>query len=263
MMEKHQFLHELFRSTLYGVAVYLASAAVVIAAELLNGRTMAAYRSRNALNDLAYVVFYQCSIYNLLVSPLFAVLSPRLQFLKIGLLLRLPPLVSIFAAWLIFDFLNYWLHRMQHAVKPLWAFHSVHHSQTELTFLTGSRIHVLEQVSVGILMLAPVFILGLPQPRLLPILVIQIFSESVQHARLKWTYGPFHRLLVSPAFHAVHHSADARDHNTNFGRIFSWWDVLFGTFVRSEPAAVRYGVDGMDVDERLIAQFFQPFRMLT
>ena len=44
---------------------------------------MRIYPTRNALNDLAYVVFYKCSIYNFLVLPLFAFLSPRLHFLQL------------------------------------------------------------------------------------------------------------------------------------------------------------------------------------
>jgi len=251
------FLRELARSTMWGAGVYIACAAAIIAAERLNGRSLAVYKTRNALDDLAYAIFYQCSIYNLLVSPLFAILSPRLQFLKIGVLLRLPPLASMLAAWIIFDFLNYWMHRLQHAFAPLWALHSVHHSQTELTFLTASRIHVLEQLYVGILMMVPAFILGVTQPRLLPILFLQVFSESVQHARLRWTYGPLHGVVVSPAFHLTHHSSDSGDRNANYGRIFSLWDVVFRTFRRSN--AERFGVAGLQL-KGLPAQFLHPFK---
>jgi len=146
------------------------------------------------------------------------------------------------AAWIIFDFLNYWMHRLQHAFRPLWVLHRFHHAQTELTFLTASRIHVLEQLYVGILMMIPALLLGVPQPRLLPILVLQIFSETVQHARLQWTYGRLHGVIVSPVFHLTHHSVDVRHHNANYARIFSLWDVLFGTFIRAEEPVERFGL---------------------
>jgi sterol desaturase/sphingolipid hydroxylase (fatty acid hydroxylase superfamily) len=260
---RHKFLEELVMSTLIGIGVYCFCAIVVIAAELRQRSDMSIYATRNALNDLAYVVFYQCSIYNIVVLPLFAFLAPRLHFARVGLLLRMPPIAGFLVCWLIFDFLNYWMHRLQHALRPLWAFHSVHHTQTRLTFLTANRIHVLEQLYVGMLMIIPAFLLGMPQPRWLPILMVQVFSETMQHSRLTWTFGPVRRLLVSPAFHSMHHSVDPRQYNGNYGRVFSLWDALFGTYVHADEPAVRQGVDGMVVPETLIAQFIHPFRVLV
>jgi sterol desaturase/sphingolipid hydroxylase (fatty acid hydroxylase superfamily) len=261
-LARHAFLSELVRSTLIGLGVYAVCAVVILLAERSQRRKLAAYRTPNALNDLAYVIFYQCSIYNLLVSPLFAGIAPRLQFLRVGLLVNLPPLVSLALCWLIFDFLNYWMHRLQHGMQPFWAFHSVHHTQTQLTFLTANRIHIFEQLYVGVLMIVPAFLLGIPQPRWLPLLLLQVFIETISHARLSWTFGPLHGVLVSPAFHALHHSADPREYNGNYARILSIWDRLFGTFVRSAPPT-RFGVDGMDVPETLTAQFAHPFRLLA
>jgi sterol desaturase/sphingolipid hydroxylase (fatty acid hydroxylase superfamily) len=262
LLARHPFLRELTISTLVALGVYAVCALVIIAAELTQRRDMGVYRSRNALNDLAYTVFYKCSIYNLLVLPIFSFLSPRLQFLRTGVLLPLPPIASLIVYWIIFDFLNYWTHRLQHAIRPLWAFHSVHHTQTRLTFLSANRIHVVDQLSMGVLMIVPAFLLGIPQGLWLPLLFLQIFSETFQHARLNWSFGPMHGVIVSPAFHAIHHSTDAREYSGNYGRVLSIWDALFGTFVRSERAARQYGVEGMDVPERLTAQFVHPFRYL-
>lgn len=259
---RHAFLRELTLSTLMGLGVYVVSALVILAAEKRQKHDLSVYRTPNALNDLAYVVFYQCSIYNLLVSPLFALLSPRLRFLRVGLLVPLHPVVAMVLCWLIFDFLNYWMHRLQHAVGPLWAFHSVHHTQTRLTFLSANRIHAVEQLYVGVLMIVPAFLLGIPQPRWLPLLLTQVFIETIQHARLTWTFGRMGGVVVSPAFHAIHHSADPAEYNGNYARVLSLWDGVFGTFVRSDRTTRRYGVDGMDVPETLLAQFLHPFRLL-
>ncbi|HWW62745.1 MAG TPA: sterol desaturase family protein, partial [Thermoanaerobaculia bacterium] len=193
---------------------------------------------------------------------LFIYLSPRVQFLHHDFLAKLPPLVSIPLCWITFDFLNYWIHRLQHTVRPLWAFHSVHHTATQLTMLTGNRIHAFEQLYVSLMLLVPVLLLGI-QPRWLPIVFAQVLLETLQHARVRWSFGPLYRIVVSPRFHAFHHSADEREHNGNYGRIFSCWDVLFGTFVSSTQPVRRFGVDDMVVPERLTAQFFHPFRYLA
>ncbi|HUJ14558.1 MAG TPA: sterol desaturase family protein [Thermoanaerobaculia bacterium] len=262
-LARHAFVGELVTSTLLALGVYVVCAAIILAAELLQRRSMSVYGTRSALNDLAYAVFYKCSIYDLLVAPFFAFLSPRLQFLRLDLLRSLPSLASLIVCWIVFDLLNYWIHRAQHAARPLWAFHSVHHAQKHLTFLSANRIHAVEQLSVSLVMMVPAFFLGLPQRLWLPLLFLQVFSESIQHAQLTWTFGPLHRLLVSPAFHAVHHSADAREYNGNYGRVLSIWDVLFGTHVRSERSEREYGVEGMEIPESLTAQFLHPFRFLA
>jgi len=92
---------------------------------------------------------------------------------------------------------------------------------------------------------------------------VQVFSETLQHARLGWNFGPLQRWMVSPLFHAVHHSSDPREHNGNFGRIFAIWDVLFGTFVPAVEKERSYGVDELEVRETLPAQFFHPFQFLS
>jgi sterol desaturase/sphingolipid hydroxylase (fatty acid hydroxylase superfamily) len=263
LLARHPFLRELVISTLTGLGVYAVCAMVVVAAELRQRSDMSAYRTRSTLNDLAYAVFYRCSIYNILVMPLFSFLSPRLQFARIGLLSPLPPLVAVTASWIAIDFLNYWTHRLEHAVPVLWAFHSVHHAQTRLTFLSANRIHAVEQLFMGILIIVPAFLLGVPQRLWLPLLFLQLLSETLQHSRLDWSFGSMHGLLVSPAFHKIHHSADEHEYNGNYGRFFSLWDAMFGTFVRSSTTQREYGVSGMKVPETLIAQFVHPFRYLA
>ncbi|HXH95292.1 MAG TPA: sterol desaturase family protein [Thermoanaerobaculia bacterium] len=262
LLGRHPYLRELVISTLIGLGVYVVCALVIVAAELRQRSDMSVYHTRSALNDLAYAVFYKCSIYNILVTPLFSFLSPRMQFARIGLLSSLPPLVSVIIYWIAIDFWNYWIHRLQHGVPVLWAFHSVHHTQTRLTFLSANRIHAIEQLYSGLLMIVPAFLLGVPQQLWLPLLFMQLFSETLQHARLNWSFGSLHGLIVSPLFHKLHHSADEREYNGNYGRVFSLWDAMFGTFVRSSTTQRQYGVTGMDVPDTLTAQFIHPFRYL-
>ena len=256
-------MSEFLRAALIGAGVWGSCALIVLTAEAFYRRDVSIYRTRAALNDLAYAIFYQCSVYSLVVMPLFIVLVPRLGFLRIGLLLNLHPIVATALLFVIFDLLNYGVHRLQHSVKVLWAFHSVHHAPEQLTFLSANRIHFVEQLWAGLAMMAPAFLLGVPQQRWLPLFFAQLLLETLQHARLDWSFGPLHRAVVSPAFHAVHHSADPRHHNANYGRVFAWWDVLFGTIVAAKERATRFGVDGMRIPERLTAQFAHPFRWLA
>src|SRR5262245_17037754 len=165
--------------------------------------------------------------------------------------------------WVIIDFCDYWLHRLKHRSRVLWAFHAVHHSQERMTFVTSWRFHPLEQVFANIVMLVPLLILGVPTSSWLPLVVVMTTFEALQHAQLDWTYGPLYKVFVSPVFHAIHHSTDREHHDTNYAKIFSAWDFLFGTGVANEPRPVRTGISGPPIDETLSAQFVAPFRLLS
>ena len=257
-------LHALTASIVYGTLTFGILSIVFLAIEKRLRRDTSRYKSPHFVNDILYTAFYQGGIYSVLIwAPLFALAAPKLPFLQLSLIRRLPPLASIVVYWLTLDFLGYWMHRLQHSSKMLWAFHSVHHTQTRMTCLTSNRNHVVEQIYVNCIMLAPTLILGIPATRWMPLYFAQVFFELAQHAQVRWAYGPLHRLLVSPAFHAMHHSTRADEHDGNYGKILSTWDVVFGTFVRSDAEPLRYGVEGMDVRETLTAQFTHPFRVLA
>jgi hypothetical protein len=48
---------------------------------------------------------------------------------------------------------------------------------------------------------------------------------ALPHANVRWTYGRAGRILVSPAYHRIHHSATGRL-DINLGTVFAFWDVL-------------------------------------
>jgi sterol desaturase/sphingolipid hydroxylase (fatty acid hydroxylase superfamily) len=56
-----------------------------------------------------------------------------------------PLWLQIMAAFLIYDFLSYWIHRAYHRFPVLWAFHVVHHTSEELDWLSTSRLHPISQ----------------------------------------------------------------------------------------------------------------------
>jgi sterol desaturase/sphingolipid hydroxylase (fatty acid hydroxylase superfamily) len=263
-LRPYPLLHALTMSIGFAVVVYGALGVVFALLEARLQREPGRYRSPHFFNDIIYTLVYQGGVYNILIyAPLFALASPRLGMLRLNALQRLPPLAAFVAYWILADFAAYWIHRLQHTTPILWAFHSVHHTQTRMTYLTSNRNHLIEQFYVNVALLVPALMLGLPAKSWMPLFFAQTFFEHAQHARLRWTYGPLHRLFVSPAFHAMHHSTVEREYNGNYAKIIATWDVLFGTYVRSDAEPARYGVEGMDVPERLTAQFVHPFRMLA
>jgi sterol desaturase/sphingolipid hydroxylase (fatty acid hydroxylase superfamily) len=72
-------------------------------------------------------------------------------------------------------------------------------------------------------------------------------------------------LVVTPAMHAVHHSAERSDRNSNFGFSVPWWDRLLGTY-RERPV-VNPPLTGMpghqsDDGQTLRWMLVRPFRSM-
>jgi len=146
------------------------------------------------------------------------------------------------------DFLSYWIHRAYHRVPLLWAFHIVHHTSEELDWLSTSRLHPVSQALNTAVVGAALLLVGLPVTSIVAANVFIGASALLVHANVRWTFGPFQHLLVSPLFHQWHHARvddDGYHHGGgNYGAIFSVWDRLFGTWslpTLTRPA--RFGVE--------------------
>jgi sterol desaturase/sphingolipid hydroxylase (fatty acid hydroxylase superfamily) len=258
-------LVQLAKSTAYGILVYTAFLGAVFILEGRAGADPARYRTRNFANDVVYTLFYKGGYYNiLLLAALTNVLEPKLGFLQFNLLRAWPWQIGLAVFWVAGDFVTYWWHRWQHSNRVLWAFHSIHHSQEQMTLFTASRRHPLENLSMDVLLYFVLFhlLLGVPTQSWMPLGVFVTCISAVQHAQLDWRFGPLYRVLVSPRFHAYHHSVEPDHANANYGFLFSFWDYLFGTAVAEQPRPTRFGVDGLDMGERLTTHLVNPFRLL-
>ena len=55
-------------------------------------------------------------------------------------------LFAFFAYLVVFDFVDYWLHRGQHGLRWWWGLHSLHHSQRQMTKWSDNRGHLLDDL---------------------------------------------------------------------------------------------------------------------
>jgi sterol desaturase/sphingolipid hydroxylase (fatty acid hydroxylase superfamily) len=55
-------------------------------------------------------------------------------------------------------------HRLSHQIPFLWRFHAIHHSAEQLDFLVNTRMHPVDLVWSRMIMLTPIFALGLANP---------------------------------------------------------------------------------------------------
>jgi len=145
------------------------------------------------------------------------------------------------------DAANWLAHYADHRLDALWRFHALHHSQEELSVLTSFRAHPLMHTTGFILATIPVVVL-MPARPIAPVLItIYVCIGTLQHANLRWTFGPLGRLIVSPAYHRLHHARD--DQAVNLGVVLTIWDVLArcARFPARGDAVGRTGLDGRPV----------------
>jgi ornithine lipid hydroxylase len=172
-----------------------------------------------------------------------------------------PLVAQVLLVLIIGDFFEYWLHRSSHALPPLWRVHAIHHMPTRLHMLKAGRHHILYFMLRGLLVWLPLMLIGAP-PELI---VWQFFGATltgnIDHANIDFRIPAFaHRLLVTPQFHRIHHSADVKEGNSNFGVMLPFWDMLFGTHVdpvKTQPAAM--GIAGDPIPHRLVPELLSPF----
>jgi sterol desaturase/sphingolipid hydroxylase (fatty acid hydroxylase superfamily) len=206
--------------------------------------------ARGHLLDFCYVLFYA-----LLVVPLIVLLGAGFG----GLLARLEPWLVLprvpgvpgwcFVALAVIgiDAVDWLTHLGNHRLNALWRLHAVHHSQEELSILTTFRAHPLVHVSF---LISAVPILAVGSNAVTPTAVFTAYAclGALPHANVRWTYGPAGRILVSPAYHRIHHSATGRL-DINLGTVFAVWDVLSrrAVFPAKDRAVIETGLSGRPV----------------
>ncbi len=258
-------LGEMVMSVLQSLLIPFGFLLAVYLFELRGGADPNRYRTRNFLHDVIYLFVYVGGFYDVFaLAIVLNAIESHLEFLQIAPTRSLPWPVGLAIFWVGGDFVVYWWHRLQHSNRFLWAFHSVHHSQEHITLFTASRRHPVEQLSMDLLLFFFIFhlVLGVPTRGWVPLAVLVRTVSSLQHAQLDWRFGPLHKVLVSPRFHAFHHSAQPEHANANYGFLFSTWDYIFGTAVPEQPLPVRYGLDGIEMKESLAGHLITPFRLL-
>ena len=166
-------------------------------------------------------------------------------------------LVSFLMYLVLFDFVDYWLHRGQHRFGWWWQLHALHHSQRQMTMWTDNRNHLLDDVLRDSVFVLVALAVGVPPGQFVAVVAVTQLVESLSHANVRLDFGRVgSRLLVGPRFHRLHHAIGLGHESAgpgslgghNFAVLFPLWDLLFGTAhygagdVRSapiEPTGIR------------------------
>ena len=230
--------------------------------------------ARGHVQDACYL-----ALHAIVVIPLMTLLSvgaaalagDHVHWIELRAAAQWPGWLLVPLTLVAMDAANWLAHYADHRLDALWRFHALHHSQEELSVLTSFRAHPLMHTTGFLLATIPVVVL-MPARPIAPVLItIYVCIGTLQHANLRWTFGPLGRVIVSPAYHRLHHAPDTQA--VNLGVVLTIWDVLTrrARFPARGDAVGRTGLDGRPVPVEqagaagpalllLAEQLIEPFR---
>jgi len=171
-------------------------------------------------------------------------------------------------SFFLLDFFLYALHRLFHHFQFLWRLHLVHHSDVSLDVTTNFRHHPFEQVTTSLFI---TLFIWLGQFSIEALTLYGIISTIVQI----WHHGNINvptkieqwlnYLIITPSIHRIHHRANRKSTDSNYGAIFSLWDRLFNSFIQPDKnTSFIYGLEYFRAPQQqtLLQILKQPFHYL-
>lgn len=222
--------------TVIAIPVYF----LLIGLELLVHRfqSVKSYRLNDAITNI------NCGVTSQVTGAFLKVLSIGIYTL-VYTQFRFLTLDSSILIWVVafvaYDFLYYWAHRMSHQVNLFWGGHSVHHQSEEYNLSVALRQSSTQTIWTFMFYM-PMALLGFD-----PILLVSvsgfnllyqfwIHTESIQKLP-RW----FEALFNTPSHHRVHHARNPKYIDKNHAGTFIIWDKMFGTF-KAEEEKPTYGI---------------------
>jgi sterol desaturase/sphingolipid hydroxylase (fatty acid hydroxylase superfamily) len=255
----------------------------VVAAIFLAERLWPAVRrpalARAHVVDAGYLALFAAVVAPLvtLVNTGFGVeVGRHAHFLVLGRLSLLPRVVVVGVILAGIDAMNWAAHVANHRSAALWRLHALHHSQEDMNVFTTFRTHPLAHASY-LPALIPVLVLGASGPVPATALIVYGCLVTLPHANLRWSFGPIGRIIVSPAYHRLHHARTALDDRgaVNFGFVLVCWDRLarlailpdaiakvapIPTGIGGRPVPIEQTVRWSGTAGVVLSQLAQPFR---
>jgi len=232
------------------VVFYLAVMAIALTELLLPGRGQTADINRRWLANFG--LFGLGLALQRLLAPISALTVAHIAANNGVRLLHhvtLPAMATVCLGILLLDFWKYLEHWLVHKVPLLWRLHLTHHTDVDVDFTTTERHHPLEHLfGVGTLALI-VYCFAVPPLAMALYVSIASVISLLAHANLRLPAavdGALRSLVVTPAVHVIHHSADRRETDSNFGMALTLWDRLFGTYRAPDEATAQNRTLGLE-----------------
>ncbi len=154
------------------------------------------------------------------------------------------------------DLTYYWMHRLEHEIRLLWAVHVVHHSSEEYNLTTAYRLSWVESLFEWIF-LVPMILLGFGILETLIALLIVVEYQTWIHTQKIGKLGWLDKIFNTPSNHRVHHGSNDKYLDKNYGGILMIWDRIFGSY-QAEEESVTFGItDPIKTSNPFVIQFHE------
>lgn len=185
-------------------------------------------------------------------------------------MLGVPPLIGGILAFVILDFAIWLEHVIFHKLPLFWRIHRVHHADTGLDLTTALRFHPLEILLSVVWKSAIILAIGAPAVSVLIFEIVLNGAAMFNHANLKLPPRAdrlLRGLIVTPDMHAIHHSTDQDETDSNYGFNLSLWDRIFSTYrahAKQPPERTQIGLAQYrgTAPVRLFWSLLLPFRKI-
>lgn len=216
--------------------------------------------------DVKFVIFNAGAVG--VISAALAYLTITTSGLHQGPASDWPIAVQVVTALVIFEGVNYSLHRAMHQMGGplgwfLWRSHAAHHLPPRLYLVMHAVFHPVNAVIIQALAITlPIWAMGYGPKAAAMFLMINGMHGLISHFNVDVRAGWFNYIFITTETHRYHHAALVADAG-NFGSTLSIFDQLFGSFVyRPGIAPAELGVDpasGLPAYERFAAVMVLPF----
>lgn len=221
----------------------------------------------------SFYMFFNFFVFTIMISGVYSILETlffnlgiRIQSIALVNLANLPIWGQLLIFFLVQDFVQWFTHILLHRFEFFWRFHKVHHSVKEMGFAAHLRYHWMENIFYKPLKVFAVMILGGFEPEQAFIIhFAAITIGHLNHANVKFSYGPFKYIFNNPVMHLYHHAytlPKERKHGVNFGISLSIWDYIFKTnYIPEAGGTIALGYpDDEKMPKTFLAQLLYGFK---
>lgn len=169
---------------------------------------------------------------------------------------------SWIAALLFADLTYYWMHRLEHRIRVLWTYHSVHHSSPEFNLTTALRLAWIEGL-IEWIFFVPMILVGFDAVQTIAALAIVVAYQTWIHTEKIGRLGWVDKVFNTPSTHRVHHAKNPRYLDKNYGGILVLWDRFFGTYEPETDPPVYEVTEPLNSSNPLVINFRDSLRLMV
>ena len=170
----------------------------------------------------------------------------------------LPFVVQTFMVMALFEFGQYWMHRLMHNNALFWSTHAPHHHITQLNAAKG---YVGNPIELFLISLSVIALFDFDQAAIFASASLGTAISTFAHANVRSDPPIWYSFFFTTIrHHSLHHTAlSYEDTRCNYGNVLILYDRIFGTYREGESSVV-----GQDERRRLSIreQWLFPFQPL-